>query len=230
MRIVGFQKLTLLDYPGKVACILFTGGCNFRCPYCHNGELVLRADEFPPFSDDEIFSYLDKRKGVLDAVVVSGGEPTIQSDLEDYLAKIKERNLLIKLDTNGLMPDVMRNLVEKKLVDYIAMDVKNSLEDYAKTVGLKSVDTSKILESIEYLKSGHVEYEFRTTVTKELHKENNFRSLASLLSGCKAYYIQNFTANENTIEKSNTPLSRKELESYIEILKKTIGNVQIRNF
>ena len=229
MNIIGFQKLTLVDYPGKVAAILFTGGCNFRCPYCHNGELVLYPEDFPPYPDEDIFSYLDKRKGILDGVVVSGGEPTLQADLAPYLERIKERGLLVKLDTNGTRPGVIRKLVEGKLVDYIAMDVKNSLSGYARTIGLKSFDTSGIEESISYLKEGHVEYEFRTTVTRELHHEENIRDLALLLKGCRAYYLQNYVSNENTISKNNSPLSLDELKNYIEILRLSIENVSIRN-
>lgn len=229
MRIIGFEKLTLVDYPAKVACILFCGGCNMRCPYCHNGELVLHPDYFPPFSDDEIFSYLKKRKGILDAVVISGGEPTLQEGLGEYMARIKDEGLLVKLDTNGTRPDVIRSLIDDHLVDYIAMDVKNSIDSYAATVGIKGFNPTSVMESITLLKEGRVDYEFRTTVTKETHKQENFIALASLLEGAKAYYLQNYVPNENTIEKGNTPLSYDELQNYIRILRKTIGNVKIRN-
>ena len=229
MNIIGFEKLTLVDYPEKVAAILFTGCCNMRCPYCHNGELVLHPDLFPPFSDEEIFSYLKKRKGILDAVVISGGEPTLQRDLKQYIARIKDMDLLVKLDTNGTDPSILRDLVSSSLVDYVAMDVKNSLDSYGLTCGIKDYDTSKVEESIAFLKEGNVDYEFRTTVTRETHSEKNFISLASLLSGAKAYYLQNFVPNENTIEKGFTPMAWDELQNYIGILKKTIENVQVRN-
>ncbi len=229
MKIIGFEKLSLVDYPGKVSCILFCGGCNMRCPYCHNGELVLNPDLFPPFDDDEIFSYLEKRRRILDAVVISGGEPTLQSGLDEYISRIRDLGLLVKLDTNGLRVDVLKNLVDRKLVDYVAMDVKNSLESYGRTCGVANVDTAAIKESIDFLKEGRVDYEFRTTVTRETHSEENFIALASLLSGAKAYYLQNFVANENTIEKGFSPLGYDELQNYIRILNKTIGNVQIRN-
>ena len=200
-----------------------------RCPYCHNGELVLHPDYFPPFSDDEIFSYLKKRKGILDAVVISGGEPTLQEGLGEYMARIKDEGLLVKLDTNGTRPDVIRSLIDAHLVDYIAMDVKNSIDSYAATVGIKGFDTTPVMESITLLKEGRVDYEFRTTATKETHKQENFIALASLLEGAKAYYLQNYVPNENTIEKGNTPLSYDELQNYIRILRNTIGNVKIRN-
>lgn len=229
MKIIGFEKLTLVDYPEKVAAILFTGGCNMRCPYCHNGELVLHPDLFPPFSDDEIFSYLKKRKGVLDAVVISGGEPTLQSGLKEYVKKIKDTGLLVKLDTNGTRPDVVEDLVSSSLLDYVAMDVKNSLESYAMTCGVEDFDTSCVEETISFLKEGRVAYEFRTTVTRETHAEKNFISLASLLEGAEAYYLQNFVPNENTIVKGFSPMSYEELNNYMGILRKTIGNVQLRN-
>lgn len=229
MKIIGFEKLTLVDYPEKVATILFTGGCNMRCPYCHNGELVLHPDLFPPFSDDEIFSYLKKRKGVLDAVVISGGEPTLQSGLKEYVKKIKDTGLLVKLDTNGTRPDVVEDLVSSSLLDYVAMDVKNSLESYAMTCGVEDFDTSCVEETISFLKEGRVAYEFRTTVTRETHSEKNFISLASLLEGAEAYYLQNFVPNENTIVKGFSPMSYEELNNYMGILRKTIGNVQLRN-
>lgn len=229
MKIIGFEKLTLVDYPEKVAAILFTGGCNMRCPYCHNGELVLHPDLFPPFFDDEIFSYLKKRKGVLDAVVISGGEPTLQSGLKEYVKKIKDTGLLVKLDTNGTRPDVVEDLVSSSLLDYVAMDVKNSLESYAMTCGVEDFDTSCVEETISFLKEGRVAYEFRTTVTRETHSEKNFISLASLLEGAEAYYLQNFVPNENTIVKGFSPMSYEELNNYMGILRKTIGNVQLRN-
>ncbi len=229
MRITGFQKLTLVDYPEKLACILFTAGCNMRCPYCHNSQLVLCPDAFPAVPDEEIFSYLDERKKILDGVVISGGEPTIHNSLYDYILRIKEYGLLVKLDTNGTNPDVIRRLVESRLVDYVAMDVKNSLDSYSETVGISSYDTTAVKESIEYLKEGHVDYEFRTTVTKETHSEKNFHSLASLLEGSLSYYIQNFVPNENTMTKGLHPLTRDELETYIGILRKRIENEQVIN-
>ena len=229
MKIIGFEKLTLVDYPEKVAAILFTGGCNMRCPYCHNGELVLHPDLFPPFDDDEIFSYLEKRRRILDAVVISGGEPTLQSGLDEYISRILDLVLLVKLYTNGLCVDVLKNLVDRSLLDYVAMDVKNSLESYAMTCGVEDFDTSCVEETSSFLKEGRVAYEFRTTVTRETHSEKNFISLASLLEGAEAYYLQNFVPNENTIVKGFSPMSYEELNNYMGILRKTIGNVQLRN-
>lgn len=223
------QKLTVVDYPGLVACILFTGGCNFRCPYCHNGELVLRPGDFPPLDQEEVLSFLEKRRGVLDGVVVSGGEPTLQRDLPDFLRILKDLGYLVKLDTNGTNPDMLESVVSSRLVDYVAMDIKNSFDRYGSTVGIPGYDTAPVERSADYLLSGVVEYEFRTTVTRETHDEKSFLQLASRLAGCRNYYIQNFMANENTIEKINSPCTRGQLQSYMGILKKTMGNVQIRN-
>lgn len=229
MKIHGIQKMTLVDYPGLVACILFSGGCNFRCPYCHNGELVLRPDDFPIIAEEDIFSFLKKRVGVLDGVVVSGGEPTLEKDLPDFLRKIKDLGFLVKLDTNGSNPEMLKAVVSSHLVDYVAMDIKNSFDRYGLTIGIPSFDTFRVEESIDYLLSGVVDYEFRTTVTREYHDEKSFEQLASRLAGCRNYYIQNFMANENTIKKINSPCTHEQLQTYMGILSKTINNVQIRN-
>ena len=229
MIIHGIQKMTLVDFPGKVGTILFTGSCNFRCPFCQNAALVLHPDSEPAIPDDEIFSYLRKRKGMIDGVVITGGEPTLQRDLLEYMRRIKDLGYAVKLDTNGYRPDVLRAAVEGGYADYVAMDVKNSLESYAMTCGVEDFDTSCVEETISFLKEGRVAYEFRTTVTRETHSEKNFISLASLLEGAEAYYLQNFVPNENTIVKGFSPMSYEELNNYMGILRKTIGNVQLRN-
>ena len=229
MKIIGFEKLTLVDYPEKVAAILFTGGCNMRCPYCHNGELVLHPDFFPPFSDDEIFSYLKKRKGVLDAVVISGGEPTLQSGLKEYVKKIKDTGLLVKLDTNGYRPDVMRKAVEEELADYIAMDIKNSIGKYGLTAGIANFNISPILESISYLAEDNIPYEFRTTVVHELHSEEDFHEIGKMCSSCHSYFLQTFSDKGDIIGKNLTAPTPEEMESYITILRKYIGNVLLRD-
>lgn len=229
MQIHGFQKLTLTDFPGRMASILFTGGCNFRCPYCHNGELVLRPDDFPCYTDEEIFGFLEKRRGMLDGVVISGGEPTLQKDLPEYAAKIKALGYLVKLDSNGTRPEVIRHLVEHGLVDYVAMDIKNDLEHYGETIGRPGYDTSKVAESVEYLLSGAVDYEFRTTVTLETHSEKNFLAIADLIKGTGRYYLQNFVPNENTIEKVSHSVPPELLKSYITLLRNRGIPAEIRN-
>ena len=229
MQIHGFQKLTLVDFPGRVAAILFTGACNFRCPFCQNASLVLHPDTEPVVAEEEIFSYLKKRKGMLDGVVVTGGEPTIHSDLLPFLSSLKDLGYAVKLDTNGYRPDVLREAVEKGLADHVAMDVKNSLERYGETVGITPFDTAPIKESISYLLSGHVPYELRTTVVHELHSDEDFERIGVLCAGAEEYFLQTFSDKGDIIGKNLTPPSQDDMERYIKILKKTIGNVSLRD-
>ena len=229
MKIRGFQKLTLVDYPNQMAAILFTGGCDFRCPFCHNGELVLHPSLTPEIPESEVFSYLEKRKGLLDGVVVSGGEPTLADDLDEFLSSLKKMGYLVKLDANGSRPEVLSRIVSEKLVDYVAMDIKNSFERYPETVGFPKYDTSNVSRSISFLLSGQVDYEFRTTCVKELHDEKSFHSIGKIVEGAERYYLQNFVPNENTISKDCSPCSMEDLVKYSEILRNYIGNVQIRD-
>lgn len=229
MKIRGFQKLTLVDYPNQMAAILFTGGCDFRCPFCHNGELVLHPSLTPEIPESEVFSYLEKRKGLLDGVVVSGGEPTLADDLDEFLSALKKMGYLVKLDTNGSRPEVLSRIVSEKLVDYVAMDIKNSFERYPETVGFPKYDTSNVSRSISFLLSCQVDYEFRTTCVKELHDEKSFHSIGKIVEGAERYYLQNFVPNENTISKDCSPCSMEDLVKYSEILRNYIGNVQIRD-
>ena len=182
MRIQGLQKLTLLDFPEKVACTVFAAGCNLRCPFCHNASLVVNIPKEAEISEETFFSFLKKRQGVLDGVCVSGGEPLLQSDIETFIGKIKELGFLVKLDTNGTFPEKMKQLIERGLVDYVAMDIKNSLETYTITCGVEQLDLEKIKESVSYLKEGHVPYEFRTTVTKNFHSIEEFESIGQWLN------------------------------------------------
>lgn len=229
MLIHGFQTLTLVDFPGRVASILFTGCCDFRCPYCQNAALVLHPESEGVYSDEEIFSYLEKRRRMLDGVVMSGGEPTLHKDLPGYLARIKDLGLEVKLDSNGNRPEALRSLVEKGLVDYIAMDVKNSLSRYGETVGRPGMDTSAVKESISYLLGRPVEYEFRTTVVHELHDDSSFEDISELCRGADAYYLQCFVASGHTISQGLTPPSPEDLSRYAGILSRTISSVQIRD-
>ena len=192
MRIDGLQKMTLLDFPGKVACTVFTGGCNFRCPFCHNALLVTKLPEKPDYTEDEILSFLEKRVGLLDGVAITGGEPLLNPDIGDFIRKIRDMGYAVKLDTNGSFPERLKAIVGEGLVDYVAMDIKNRREKYAETIGLKNLDLSKIEESIEFLKSGAVDYEFRTTVVKQFHTVEDIRAAAEWISGAKRYFLQNF--------------------------------------
>ena len=174
MQIFGFNKTTLLDFPEHVACTVFTGGCNFRCPFCQNGDLVLHGGSLPVLDEEEVFGVLRKRKGILTGVCVTGGEPTLQRDLDVFLSRVKELGYLVKLDSNGYRPEVLQSLRERGLVDYFAMDIKSSPENYARTAGVKELDMGLIRESVDFIRSCGLDYEFRTTVVRELHSSGDF--------------------------------------------------------
>ena len=229
MKIHGLQKLTLLDYPGKVACTVFTGGCNFRCPFCHNAALVLRPTETESIALDDFFSFLKKRHGVLDGVCITGGEPILQDGLSDFARRIKEEGFLVKLDTNGYRPDVLRAAVEGGYADYVAMDVKNSLSRYPETAGVPHLFPSLIEESISYLLEDHVPYEFRTTVVHELHDDGDFEEIGAMCRGARSYFLQTFSDSGDIISPGLTPPSPEDMERYISILRKYIGNVSLRD-
>lgn len=230
MKIYGLQKTTLVDYPGHVATTLFTGGCNFRCPYCHNGDLVIGLNDIEPYAIEDIFSHLQKRKGVLDGVVISGGEPTLQTDLPDFIRQIKELGYLVKLDTNGTNPAMLRSLVEEGLVDYVAMDIKHSRAKYASISHAADDSLESIAASVDYLKEGHVDYEFRTTLCKELHKETDMTAIGLWLMGAKAYYLQPYKESEQVIQPGFHPHDAATLESFVHILSAFIPKVEIRGF
>lgn len=199
MRIHGFQKMTMLDYPGKVACTVFTGGCNLRCPFCHNALLVTGLADCPPCDEEEIFAYLGKRRGILDGVCLTGGEPLMNPDVAELLARIRELGYAVKVDTNGCYPDRLRAIVEAGLVDYVAMDVKNRPEKYAATVGIPGFDTAAVEESVAFLKEGKVDCEFRTTVVAELHTAEDIAAIAQWIAGAPRYFLQCFKPSERMI-------------------------------
>jgi len=218
MNIVGINKLTLLDYPGLTACTLFTGGCNFRCPFCHNASLVL-DNSLPRIEEKEIFDFLEKRKNVLQGVCITGGEPTLNFDLDLFIEKIKKIGYKVKLDTNGNKPEVISHLLSNKLIDYIAMDIKNSLDKYAETVGIKNFNTFNIEKSAEILLSAKIDYEFRTTVVKEFHTEEDFKKIGTWLSGGKAYYLQQFVDSGKLIGDNINAYNKEKLQEFLQILK-----------
>ena len=226
MFFAGFQKLTLLDYPEKVACILFTMGCNFRCPFCHNASLV-RAEEKPQITEEEVLAFLKKRKGVMDGVCISGGEPLLYEELGDFIRKVKSLGYSVKLDTNGSFPERLKSLVREGLVDYVAMDIKNSFDNYDKTTGIKT-DLNNIKESIDFLMSGAVEYEFRTTLVKELHTYENMESIGKMIKGAKRYFLQNFKDSGDVLCENMHPLTEDELENMEQIAKKYVPNTICR--
>lgn len=228
MKFYGMQKMTLLDYPGYVACTLFTGGCNFRCPFCHNALLVLDLDENYTIPEEEVLAFLKKRQGLLDGVCVTGGEPLINKDIGDFLSKVKELGFKIKLDTNGTNPALLKELVSQKLVDYVAVDIKNSPEKYAETVGLKSFDMSTINETVNFLMTGCVDYEFRTTVTKQFHTEKSMEEAARFIRGAKRYFLQNFVDSGNLIGSGITGQSKEEMEKLLSVVKKYVPDSYLR--
>ncbi len=227
MKFHGFQKMTMLDFPNKVACIVFTGGCNFRCPFCHNALLVTQTDNVI-YEESEILDYLKKRKGLLDGICISGGEPLLQIGLEDFLIKVREIGLQIKIDTNGSFPARLKSLVEKGLVDYVAMDIKNCKEKYPQTVGTKSVDIQKIEDSVEFLLQGKVDYEFRTTVVSGLHEAQDFEKIGKWISGAKKYFLQNFVDSGNLIESGLCAVSLDKLKEFQEIAKPYVEKIALR--
>ena len=228
MTIMGLQKLTLLDFPGKIACTVFTGGCNFRCPFCHNASLVIPSKLGAAMPTEDFFDFLKKRQGILGGVCVSGGEPTLMFDLEDFLTRIKSMGFLVKLDTNGSRPEVLKALVEKGLVDYVAMDIKNSPDMYPMTVAVEGFDVSPILESAAYLMSGAVDFEFRTTLVEGHHTEREMRLIGEWLAGAPRYYLQNFVDSGDLISEDTVGLNKNTSETLLKVLKGYIPNAEIR--
>ncbi|MBE6912745.1 MAG: anaerobic ribonucleoside-triphosphate reductase activating protein [Ruminococcaceae bacterium] len=228
MRISGFQKLTLLDFPGKTAATIFTGGCNFRCPFCHNAFLVTDLAMAEDFSEEEVLSYLKKRQGILDGVCITGGEPLMQKDIESFMEKVKAFGLAIKLDTNGTYPDKLIYLVEKGLVDYVAMDIKSSREKYGEAAGIESFDTTDVEKSVSFLLSGKVDYEFRTTIVRELHDIEDIEKISEWIRGAKRYFLQNFVDSGNLIGEGMSAHDKETLEEMRKIAAKTIPEVQLR--
>ena len=228
MKICGLNKTTLLDYPGKVAAVLFLGSCNFRCPFCQNSSLVLHADREPEIPRTEVLAFLKKRQGILEGVCITGGEPTLSDDLEDLIREIRALGYAVKLDTNGSRPYVLKDLVKKGLIDKIAMDIKACPENYGRTSGLLYPDLDSIKESAAFLLEGHVDYEFRTTVVKELHTAQDFHEIGQWLKGAKAYYLQAYKDSEGVLQPGFCSYSPEELEEFRSILLKTIPSVEIR--
>lgn len=222
MVISGLQKLTLLDFPNHVACTIFLKGCNFKCPFCQNKDLVLPEAKVASYSEEEILNFLEKRKNVLDGVCLTGGEPTLSIGLAEFIRKIKFLGLKVKLDTNGYNPNVLKDLINQNLIDYVAMDIKNSFEKYDLTTGIKFVDVAKIKESIEFLVRGSIPYEFRTTVVKEYHNVGDFIAIAKMLQGCSKYYLQKFEDSDSCIARGLHAPSEEEMNSYLNILR-TLG-------
>lgn len=227
MKIHGLQKMTLLDFPGRVACTVFLGGCDFRCPFCHNFELIDGTAQ-PIMDDEELLAFLRRRSGLLDGVAFTGGEPCLHPGLPDLLRKIRALDFATKLDTNGFHPDMLQDILEQKLVDYVAMDVKNSPDKYAATCGLDSLDLAPILQSIELLKASGVDYEFRTTVVAELHRAEDFAAIGGMIRGARRYFLQCFTDRDSVPFGDLHAPSREDLLRYAEIVRPFVPETQLR--
>lgn len=228
MLIYGIQKTTLVDYPGHIATTLFTGGCNFRCPYCHNGDLVTGFSDMQSYGEPEVFQHLEQRKGVLEGVVISGGEPTLQSDLPDFIRKVKSHGYLVKLDTNGTNPKMLKELVRDGLIDYVAMDIKHSRVKYPTIANWDSLAMDDILESVAFLKSNPVDYEFRTTLCTDLHKETDITAIGMWLAGAKAYYLQPYKESDQVLNPGFHPHTPEKLHDFVTILSAFVDKVEIR--
>lgn len=226
----GMDKLSLVDYDNKLTCTIFTAGCNFKCPFCHNASLVLDEENLDVFPLSDILSYLNKRKGILEAVCVSGGEPTLSGDLDEKLAEIKKMGYIVKLDTNGSNPNKIKSLYEKGLIDYVAMDIKNSEEKYPETIGLKKYDLRKIKESIEFILNCGIDYEFRTTLVSQFHEEEDILKIGKMIKGAKRYYLQKFVDHDSCIEEGHKEISKEKALKFQSLIQPYVKNVYLRGY
>lgn len=228
MRIAGLQKLTLLDFPGHTACTVFTDGCNLRCPFCHNASLVRKDYEDPFMTLDEFFRFLDKRHGLLDGVAITGGEPLLQEGIIDFIRQIKSMGFAVKLDTNGTFPHILKQIMDENLVDYIAMDIKNSKENYGKTVGVPTMTTDKIEQSVSLLKAGNIPYEFRTTIVKEIHTREDMVQIGQWLSGNDNYFLQSFVDSGDILTDGMSAHSKDTMRDFLTAVKPFLPNAELR--
>lgn len=227
MTFSGLQKLTLLDFPGMVACILFTKGCNFRCPFCHNASLVNQSD-LPEYSEEEILAFLKKRQGILEGVCITGGEPLIHPSLPDFIKKVKALGYKVKLDTNGSFPQRLQTLLDESLLDYVAMDIKNSFDKYPVTAGCESLDVTAIEKSIDILLKGTVPYEFRTTVCANFHTVDDIIAIANRIKGADKYFLQNFVDSGDILETDISAVSPELLQEMTKKAQNIVPNTSFR--
>jgi len=230
MIVCGYEKFSMVDYDKYIACTMFTGGCNFRCPFCHNGALVVGDLKEQQIDIEEVFDYIEKRKGMIDAVCITGGEPTLQKDLIDVYRRVKKLGLKTKLDSNGLKPEVIKELLDENLLDYVAMDIKNSRAKYAMTVGLDSVDLGNIDKSIEILKSSNINYEFRTTLIKEFHTVEDMEEISEWIKGAKNYFIQKYKDNDGCLGHGFNEVDIDDLEAYKKPFEGKVQNFGVRGY
>ena len=231
MKFLGMEKMSLVDYDGLVATTVFTGGCNFKCPFCHNALLVDGYENLPILDQNEIFSYLEKRKGIIDGVCITGGEPTLHNDLPLFMEKVKNMGYKVKLDTNGTNPNLVKLIHQNGLCDYFAMDIKNDRESYAKIIGFDKFETAKVEKTVEYFLTSNADYEFRTTLIKQFHNKDNILGIAEWIKGAKKYFLQKFKSGDNCLNAGGLePIDDQTTKEYIEILKKFIPFVSARGY
>lgn len=228
MYLCGLQKLAMVDYPGKLAATVFTGGCNLRCPFCHNALLVTRLDETPELSEEEVLSFLSTRKKLLDGVVLSGGEPLLQPDAADFLRKVRQMGFSVKLDTNGFFPDRLSAILEEGLVDYVAMDIKNTPEKYPLTCGVPTLDMAPVEASIRLLRQSGVDFEFRTTLIREFHTRENLLSIGRWLEGSPRYFLQAFVDSGNLVGSGCSAFTQQEMHDFTQLLQPFFQEVHLR--
>ena len=231
MKIMGMEKMSLVDFDGYVSATLFTGGCNFSCPFCHNAPLVKDFASLGHLSEEEVFSYLEKRKGILDGVCITGGEPTLHADLPVLMEKIKNLGYKVKLDTNGTNPELVKTIDKNGLCDYFAMDIKNDKNSYASIIGFNHYDTKKVEQTVEYFLNKKDNYEFRTTLINEFHKKQNIIEIAKWIKGANKYFLQKFKAGDNCLDADGlSPVDNQTTLEFLEILRKDIPNTQTRGY
>lgn len=235
MKIHGFQKTTLLDYPGHIAATVFTGGCNFRCPFCQNGSLVLEPEGQPLIPDEEVLEHLKKRRNILEGVCITGGEPTLETDLREFILQCRELGYLVKLDTNGYRPEALGKFLREGLLDYVAMDIKASPENYSRATGCSECDMERIQESIRLLRTGGIPFEFRTTVVKGIHSVEEFEEIGRLLAGSPIYYLQAYRESGDILglggdapRRQMAAFTRQEMEQMADLAGKYIDKVELR--
>ena len=230
MDIYGLEKLSLVDYDGFVAATVFTGSCNFKCGFCHNSALVLDYKTLPPIPESEILAYLKKRKGILEGLCITGGEPTLNPDLPEFIKKVKDIGYSVKVDTNGTNPEMVKLLVKEGLADYFAVDIKNDRAHYAEIIGFKTFDTQKIEQTVEFLLSGKVGYEFRTTLIEKYHKAENIRRIGEWIKGADKYFMQKFKSGDNCIAQNLSPVSEEKAKDFAEIIRPFVKSVGLRGY
>lgn len=228
MNIQGIEKVSMVDYENKICATIFTGGCNFRCPFCHNAQIV--NQEFDKITEEEVLEYLESRKKLLDGVTISGGEPTLQPDLVEFARKVKNLGYQIKLDTNATLPGVIETLAKEKLLDYVAIDIKNAFSHYNRICGVASVDTNKIRESLKFFKAYKIPYELRTTLVKGFHTKETIEKMANDLEGEEKLYLQKFVDSGACMQNNLSPIPKEEAKEFVQILSKKVKNVQLRGY